>query len=181
MKKICILIMAMLAAVNLYSQVYVGGGLGVHLYSGLWGDNLEKFPNVQVSGRVNQISVRPEIGYAFNDWLSVGTSVSYQWEKPDHNNFSVTPYVRGTLPVGEHLGLYLDAECNYSWYQVDKYFQFIQVGLAPGIKIPITPRYGLTCRLAFIGLHYGTESHLRFYEAHTNILDGASVSFYHFL
>ena len=64
---------------------------------------------------------------------------------------------------------------------IDKYFQGMTVGLAPGIKIPITARCGLTSRLAFIGLHYGPVSHLKYFEAHTNILDGASVSFYYFL
>lgn len=181
MKKVFLLIVTMLAAANLCAQVYVGGGVGVHIYSDLWGDNLEKFPSIQVTGRVNQISVRPEIGYAFNDWFSVGTCVSYQWEKPDANKFTVIPYVRGTLPLGEHFGLFLNAECSYYRYQIDKYFQGMTAGFAPGIKIPITPRCGLTSRLAFIGFYYGTVSHLRFFEAHTNILDGASISFYYFL
>ena len=54
MKKISLLLATMLAAANLCAQVYVGGGLGVHIYSGLWGNNLEKFPSIQVTGRVNQ-------------------------------------------------------------------------------------------------------------------------------
>lgn len=181
MKRVFLFIVTMLAAANLYAQVYVGGGLGVHIYSDLWGDNLEKIPSVQISGRVNQVSVMPEIGYAFNDWLSVGTTVSFQWRRPDANRFTVRPYIRGTLPLGEHFGLYLDAEYSYYRYQIDKYFQGMTVGLAPGIKIPITARCGLTSRLAFIGLHYGPVSHLKYFEAHTNILDGASVSFYYFL
>lgn len=77
MKHSFVLLMAILVAANLSAQVYVGGGVGVHVGTGAWGGNVRDYGgNVKVTEN-SHVSIAPEIGYAFNDWLSMGTSVSF--------------------------------------------------------------------------------------------------------
>ena len=181
MKHSFVLLMAILVAANLSAQVYVGGGVGVHVGTGAWGGNVRNYGgNVKVTEN-SHVSIAPEIGYAFNDWLSMGTSVSFLWKTPDVNQFTVTPYVRGTLPLGDHLGLFLDVLYSYCRDKREDHSSNMMAGLAPGIKIPITPRCGLTSRLAFIGLEYIPLTGLRFFEAHTTIMNSGSISFYYLL
>lgn len=181
MKHSFVLLMAILAAANLSAQVYVSGGIGVRVGTSAWGGNLRDYGGTVNVTENNQVSISPEIGYAFNDWLSMGTSVSFLWKTPDVNQFTVTPYVRGTLPLGEHLGLFLDVLYSYCRDKREDYSSNMMTGLAPGIKIPITPRCGLTSRLAFIGLEYVPLTHLRFFEAHTTLMNSGSISFYYIL
>ena len=62
----------------------------------------------------------------------------------------VAPYVRGILPVTDHFAFFLDGMFHYDYYLDARYSDWM-AGVYPGIRLWITPNFGLTSRLAFLG------------------------------
>ena len=101
----------------------------------------------------NQLSVAPEVGYTFNKNLSLGASVGYGIREGESSRISVIPYIRCTFVQWEHFGLFVDALYEYTTtlQSSPSRVNLWKAGLAPGIKVLITPRCDLTTRIAFIG------------------------------
>ena len=78
-KKITLAVLLLSIALCARAQIYVGGNIGLSTSSG--------------SDRIG-IVIAPEIGYSFNQYLTVGTFLSY---RSLQNTFGVTPYLRSNL------------------------------------------------------------------------------------
>lgn len=153
MKKLMLLLLAMMMATSVSAQVYVGGGLSAQL--GL----AERVYGSRIIKTTKQVHMMPEVGYQFNDWLSGGVVFGYSWKEPlskeqgirSTKQITVSPYLRALLPLSQYVGLFADALYTNEYF-VDSYaFNTWRIGISPGIRISITPRFGLTSRFAFIG------------------------------
>ena len=76
MKKLMLLLLAMMMATSVSAQVYVGGGLSAQL--GL----AERVYGSRIIKTTKQVHMMPEVGYQFNDWLSGGVVFGYSWKEP---------------------------------------------------------------------------------------------------
>lgn len=173
MKKFIILLGTLLLAVTLNAQVYVGGNLGISFYRDV------TTSSARVESK-NYFSIAPEIGYAFNKYFSLGTSVLYQWNESGSQRFAVSPYARCTFAQWEHFGLFVDALFEYSssyTSPIRSRYNSWQAGLAPGFKIPITPKCGLTTRIAFLGWKKVGDEVVFFPSV--NFINSATVGFYY--
>lgn len=173
MKKFIILLGTLLLAVTLNAQVYVGGNLGLSFSRDV------STPTMSIESR-NYFSVAPEVGYSFNKYFTLGTNVQYQWNKGNTHSFSVSPFARCTFAQWEHFGLFIDALFEYRTYAVSQTgsrHNTWQAGLAPGFKIPITPKCGLTTRIAFLGWKKVGDEVVFFPSV--NFINSATVGFYY--
>ena len=175
MKRFILFVSTLQLTLTLNAQVYVGGNVGMSFYRDV----------TTSSARVESkdyFSIAPEIGYAFNKYFSLGTSVLYQWNESGSQRFAVAPYARFTFAQWEHFGLFVDALFEYSssyTFPIRLRYNSWQTGLTPGFKIPITPKCGLTTRLAFLGWKKVVDDVVFFPSV--NFINSATVGFYQYL
>lgn len=174
MKNLLTFAIGLLLSMTLNAQVYVGGNLGLSLSRDV------RRGNLGISG-TNQLSVAPEVGYTFNKYLSMGASVGYSLREGESYSLSVAPYFRYTFVQWEHFGLFVDALYEYTTLlqSSPSRINLWKAGLAPGIKVPITPKCGLTTRIAFIG--WKSFMGQTFFYPTVNVINSASLGFYCYL
>ena len=140
MKKIVMTIMAVVAAVSVNAQVYVGGGVGVANASD---DNDD----------VTVFKFVPEVGYTFNDDWAAG--VAFGWEgstKGGAKTFSVNPYARFTVVKGKVVSAFIDGGVGYehtynAGFDIDEF----SVGLKPGVAVNLSDHVSFVTHIGFIG------------------------------
>ena len=174
MKKLFIFAVAVLFSLTLHAQVYVGGNLGLSL-------SRDARRGSMVNTGTNQFSVAPEVGYTFNKYLSMGASVGYALREGESSSLSLVPYFRYTFMQWEHFGLFVDGLYEYTTTFQSSPSRIIlwKAGLAPGIKVPITPKCGLTTRIAFIG--WKSFMGQTFFYPTVSMINSASLGFYCYL
>ena len=174
MKKLFFFAVAVLLSLTLHAQVYVGGNLRLSLSRDV------STVSTAITG-TNQFSIAPEVGYTFNKFLSLGASVGYGIREGESSRISVKPYIRCTFVQWEHLGLFVDALYEYTttFQSSPSRINLWKAGLAPGIKVPITPRCGLTTRIAFIG--WQSFMGQTFFYPTVSMINSASLGCYCYL
>lgn len=132
--KIALVVLLLTIALCARGQVYVGGNIGLSSSSG--------------SDRIG-IVIAPEIGYSFNQYLTVGSFLSY---RSLQNTFGVTPYLRSNLfNVKDLFNFFLSvqAPCRFaSGYQ--SYGAYIR----PGVSFQISPGAWLMAHIGAFGYSY---------------------------
>lgn len=175
MKRFLCLTLLIMCVLTAQAQGYVGGNLGFKY-------NRPFTTSAVIVGGNTQFSIAPEIGYSFNKYLAVGASFRFRFENGGVSYFSVVPYTRFTFAQWEHFGLFVDALFDYTTSLPSSSGSKVQTwdaGLAPGIKIPITSKYGLTTRFAFLGWrHIYKES---FFMPTVSFINSSTVGFYCYL
>ena len=134
MRRFLLILLLAAVAPALHAQVYLGGYVG----GGIGTTTSAHF------------TVMPEIGYSVSNNVSVGASVGFRYRKNSSSSIVLAPYVRGILPLTDRFSLFMDGMFQYDNY-LDDHYSAWTAGLYPGIRLWITPGFGLTTRLAFLG------------------------------
>lgn len=136
MKKIIVVIAAVLISLAAKAQFYVGGSL-----EGLFNDN-------------TAISIAPEVGYNINDTFSVGAAIAFGSVKDFNSAFGINPYVRWNFAQNEPLNFFLDGGLVYLTYNdkiLDKSYSCFQIGIRPGFAIPVNDKFSFVAHVGFLG------------------------------
>ena len=126
MKKLLLILALSLVALTAHAQLYLGGSLS------FLGD----------SGGV-MVGLHPEVGYAFSDRISVGSSVSVMLIEDDVW-LSVDPYFRFYYWELGPVRLYTDAHLTY-------HYRGFGAGIRPGFAVPLSDHFFITTQLGQIG------------------------------
>ena len=162
MKKLfLVLALAFAGIFTANAQVWIGGGLG---------GNIQK--------NYMNLSIAPEVGYAFNShWqVALGTNYGFEQTKAEvegetvttyTNKLALQPYVRFVpVTIGEKFSLFLDLCGDFGLLDAKGAYA---VTLQPGIAWMATKHWTAAFRLAFIGYN-----HCDFYGDHGFRLDFAT-------
>lgn len=125
------------------AQTYLGGGFS-------FGNN----------DKGTSISILPEVGYAFNENWTVGGTLSFTHVKikmdgadNSYSAFGIAPYVRWTFANAGPVNLFLDG--GLAFYSIsdtaDKKYSPFEIGITPGIAIPVSDRFSFVGHVGFLG------------------------------
>lgn len=148
MKKILLTIVAVLAAVNMNAQVYVGGSIGFGSVKPIGGGDSEF-----------TFRILPEIGYNFTDQWAAGIVLGYQkgtcsigngdYNASDTETFKIAPYVRYTALEWEMVKLFFDGAFSFS--STKDWGSNFAGGISPGIAVALTDEITFVTHLGFFG------------------------------
>jgi hypothetical protein len=158
MKKILMIAVMAVAALNANAQAWVGGEIGF-TSSHTNGVGTEKL-----------FTVKPEVGYSLNEKFDVAIALGYSYasekthknlgrEKFSVNSFEINPYVRYKfIKVGGFFA-FVDGGIGYAtthFKGVSNNVNTIGVNITPGIAYAISPKVTLVSHLGE-GLYYNHE------------------------
>lgn len=174
MKKLMMMIVALVAAMNVNAQVYVGGSVG--------------FGSVKAGGGSDESTYKivPEIGYNLNDEWAIGVGIGYQKGTCNFGNFSFTPskaevfvvnpYARYTFMKTGMVNLFMDGGLGFASYK-DAGSAF-QIGISPGIALKATDKISLVAHVGFVGFEtYSPKGDGESSNAFGLNLDGNNIMF----
>lgn len=147
MKKILMSMVAVLTAMNVNAQVYVGGSVG--------------FGSAKMGGGDSESTYKiiPEIGYNLNDQWAIGVGVGYQKGTCNFGNldfnpgktetFMVSPYARYTFMKSDMVNLFVDGGLGFA--SIKDTGSVFQAGLRPGIALNASEKISLVAHIGFVG------------------------------
>lgn len=137
MKKFFAVIAAAFVAVAAHAQFYAGGTVSFR------------------SGDNGSIVLAPEVGYNLNDEFAVGAVVAFQQQKDWFDAITLNPYVRWTFADWAPLKLFLDGSFAFTSHTnkfgEEKTYSVIELGVKPGIALPVNENLSLVAHLGFVG------------------------------
>ena len=136
MKKIIVVIAAVIISFAAKAQFYAGGSVNA-----LFNDN-------------TTISIAPEVGYNINDIFSVGVGLVFGSAEDIYSAFGINPYVRWNFAQNAPVNFFLDgglAYLNYNNKVVDKSYSCFQIGIKPGFAIPVNDKFSFVAHVGFLG------------------------------
>ncbi|ADV44521.1 outer membrane beta-barrel protein [Bacteroides helcogenes] len=151
MKKIVLVLFALMAVVSVNAQVYVGGTLG------LWHNDDADMTN---------FSIAPEIGYNINKKWAVGAELGYVHSNTNvtlgnfsgsvkTNAFAIAPYARYSFYENKLVRLFIDGGLGFSTYKVDvdgaDATNGFEIGVKPGLAIKLNNHFSLVAKCGFLG------------------------------
>lgn len=139
--------------------------LGTAHAEGWWvGGNVGFMHESSKAGTTNEFSLRPEVGYNFNEKWAVGGNIGYTYrnyagQDINYNSFEIAPFARFTyyrtsnnlvqlfIDGGVNLGIGStsygdkdsDTACTYG------------IGIKPGVAFNITDHFTIAAHLGFLG------------------------------
>ena len=120
------------------AQVWVGGGLGAQI-------NKEK----------TNLTLSPEVGYAFNEHWQVALGAGYTFDKTDFgkaNTLSLEPYVRYVATtIGDKFSLFFDLTGDFGMIDASGW----AATLRPVIAWMATEHWTAAFRFGFLGYDHG--------------------------
>lgn len=137
MKKLVLILVLSVAALSARAQVYLGGSF-----------------NFAAANQAAQVSIIPEVGYAFSDNMAAGVALGYANDESlqafeGASVFYFAPYFRYTFLNAGPVRLFADAELQLGIASEGREtLTHWNLGIRPGIAIPITDH------LSFVG-HIG--------------------------
>ena len=145
MKKLFLTLAVATIAIAASAQVYVGGQIGLYRDTD---DNNTTF------------KILPEIGYTFNEHISVGSVIGYAYaydsgNKVDQIEFS--PYLRYTYAKLGPVQLFCDANAGFTYYKfkpkngADSDDTYWHAYLKPGIAVPVSDNLSFVSHIGQIG------------------------------
>lgn len=143
MRKIGILLLIMMAALSAKAQIYTGGTLNI-----FGGDGAFNF------------TLKPEVGYEFNEKWAFGGVLYLGHNKTDMgnydlktNHFAIAPYARYTFFENDLLRIFADGGFGVGVNAVkdgDNTAGF-EVGVKPGIAIKLGDHFSILTKVGFLG------------------------------
>lgn len=168
MKKILVLVCAVMAAVSMSAQVYVGGTLG--------------FSHEKIGDKkTNSVKIMPEIGYSFSDQWAVGATLGYQKgtyafageSLGDAKVFQFAPYARYTFYKNDLINLFVDGTIGYANVDLGEVdADAFEVALKPGLAISLSKNFSIVAKYGVLGYQKLEE-----YKSFGLNLDGNALSF----
>ena len=139
MKKLfLVLALAFAGIFTANAQVWVGGGLGAQIKDGY-----------------TNISIAPEVGYAFNNQWQIALGADYTFDKTDFgtaNMLSLEPYVRYVATtIGDKFSLFFDLTGDFGLIDASGW----AATLRPGIAWMATEHWTAAFRFGFMGYDHG--------------------------
>lgn len=120
------------------AQVWVGGGLGA-----------------KIKHDDTNISIAPEVGYAFNNHWQLALGAGYTFDKSDYgtaNMLSLEPYVRYVATtIGDKFSLFFDLTGDFGLIDASGW----AATLRPGIAWMATEHWTAAFRFGFMGYDHG--------------------------
>lgn len=145
MKKIVVLLFAVMAAVAVKAQVYVGGT------ASFWhNDDLDK----------TTFELAPEIGYELNQQWSIGATIAFMHGKIKKegvkfkaNSFAFAPYARYTFFNSKVVSAFIDGGIGMSTYKVKGFDSEagFEIGIKPGLAIKLNKNLSFVTKYGFLG------------------------------
>ena len=143
MKKLIIVLAALLAFNAAHAQIYVGGVAGF---------------DVNHNGEFNDthfnLTLLPEVGYSFNDKFGVGAQFILDVSKA--TVIGLSPYVRYTFAQLGPVSLFADAAFTFE-YNTGYGATGWEVGLYPGIAVPLTDKISLVGHCGYLSYDSDTN------------------------
>lgn len=157
MKRIISMVALLLGfAVCAKAQLYVGGNLGLSTSST---DNETKLGVV----------IAPEIGYSFNSYFAIGSTVSY---RSLQNTFGVSPYLRANVVnIMDVVRIYLTLQAPMHFASG---YQSYGAFLRPGASVKVGPRVWIMTYLGAFGFSY-TRTQTMEYQGWSGRLNANTV------
>ena len=139
MKKLfLVLALAFAGIFTANAQVWIGGGLGA-----------------QIQKEHTNLTVSPEVGYAFNNYWQIALGASYTFDKSDlgtANMLSLEPYVRFVpTTIGDKFSLFFDLTGDFGLIDRSGW----AATLRPGIAWMATEHWTAAFRFGFAGYDHG--------------------------
>lgn len=158
MKKLIMVLAALLAFNAAHAQFYVGGVAGFSLNHNGYSDNTSFL-----------LSLNPEAGYSFNDKFGVGAQLILNLSSPAV--IGISPYLRYTFAQLGPVSVFADAAFTYEYTTGEYSASAWEVGLYPGIAIPVSDK------VSFVG-HLGNLSYDSYKNFNIGAMTGANVGIY---
>ncbi len=149
MKKIGLILVALMATAAVNAQMYVGGAVK------FWhNDDVEQ----------TEFAIAPEVGYNLNQKWAVGTELAFlhsdvtpegSSEAVKSNVFAFAPYARYSFYENKIVRLFVDGGLGISSYKLDTKnsdsVTGFEIGLKPGLDIKLNDNFCLLARYGFLG------------------------------
>lgn len=161
MKKIIVVIAAVLVSFAAKAQFYAGGSLDA-----LFNDN-------------TTVSIAPEVGYNINDTFSVGLGVAFGSAEDTYSAFGINPYLRWNFAQSAPVNFFLDGGLMFLSYDsklVDKSYSCFQFGVKPGFAIPVNEKFAFVAHVGFLGYTSNEDGIPGFDDGFGINLDGSNIS-----
>ena len=166
-QKVLLLCMLLVCTVCAKAQFYVGGSLTADVIS------------TKVDGErhtVNTYAIEPELGYRFNNVLSVGLSMGLGYASDNGSGddvtlYGLTPYLRTTFAQVKGVSFFADWAFNYNYMETGYSGSAnIYAGtLSPGVAVDLSGHWQLVARMAL--MQYSST-----YVHSTKVLDAFQFS-----
>ena len=137
MKKLFIVLFAIMMATAAHAQFYAGGSIGF---------------SSNGNSKTSVFSVSPEVGYVLNDKFAVGAELTLS-AFTGGNTIGFAPYARYTfLNIGK-VSIFADGAFSFSKTKnIDAVWE---IGVYPGLSIPLDPRLSLVAHVGALAYNSG--------------------------
>lgn len=144
MKKILMTMAAMMMAMTMSAQMYVGGAFGFQSVTPEVGDGESSF------------QFAPEIGMQLNEQWGIGIQFAYISDKAGaydlgaESAFQLSPYARYTALKFKNVNLFFDGGLDYIQSKNAKVTAF-GLGVKPGVAVNLNSKISFVTHFGFIG------------------------------
>lgn len=141
MKKILVLLVAVMATMAVNAQLYVGGTVGF------------SSDKAEGASAVTTYRIMPEIGYNLSENWAIGATLGY--EKTLYKTFQIAPYVRYTFLNTDLLDLFVDGEVAYMNEKEDvagaESRNGFGINIKPGLAVNLSDNMSLIAKYGLLG------------------------------
>lgn len=157
MKKILVLLFAVMATMAVNAQLYVGGSVG--------------FSSVKPEGgkSVSTYKIMPEIGYNLSDNWAIGATLGYakiEMNEELMKGFEIAPYVRYTFVKSDLLNLFVDGQVSFNSSKPDgdgaESISTFGVGIKPGLAVNLSENISLIAKYGLLGYEKQKDGYSEF-------------------
>lgn len=137
MKKLILTLCAVLFALSAHAQFFACGEFGF-----------------QTGKSPTAITIAPTAGYTLNEQFSVGVGFGYSNVEDDYTQISVNPFIRYRFLDLGPVKVFTDGSISLISHKnevTDNKSSVFQIGLKPGLAIPITEHLAFEGHIGFLG------------------------------
>ena len=144
MKKIMMTLAAVMMAMTMSAQMYIGGGIGFQSVTPEVGDGETSF------------KFSPEIGFQFDENWGAGVAIGYISDKAGAYNlgaesaFEFKPYVRYTALKWKTMNVFFDGGIDYIQSKNNKVTSF-GLGIQPGVSVNLNKDISFVAHMGSLG------------------------------
>lgn len=145
MKKLIMVFALAFVALSASAQVYLGGSL-----------------NFAAANQAAQVSILPEVGYAFSDNMAAGLTIGYANDQSvtwfaGASDVVIAPYFRYTFLNAGPVRLFADAEFQLGIIDEGKQSSTAwNLGIRPGLALPVTEHLSFVGHIGRLGYYNKT-------------------------